>query len=513
MALVFALCLIGLTPIAVAAAGIATISPGYLFYPELAFGTTSAEQALTLQNTGTTSMNLTSQTVAGGDAADFAIVTDTCGTTLAVDATCVVQVEFLPSSYGGYGATVNFADSPGTQKIPVAGSVADSYSTTVTVQAPTAYWRMDPPASPVPSMVGDASGNGDIATVQTGGGTAPTFGESGPETCTPAETAVKLATGETAYFSTATSDSNPQDFTLEAWFHTSSTTGGALISFGNTASGTPTSFDRALYIGTDGLLYWAVSNGSTITDLVSSQAVDDDTWHMAVATISGAGMTLYLDGALVASTELAPDDDYAGYWRLGAMATTGFNNAGTGYFAGTLGEVDVIGGALSEATVAQQWAASSSCELALAGPAAISWSTSLTGVNQSLDDAAGTVVADTLYFGPGWNVTVSATSLISGRYSLPAVPSGYDVDGSTTSSSASKAPTKACTGTGSVTPTGNTVVYPVTLSTSPQLLYTAAIDSGEGTCTVGTNWWLAVPANSYAGTYVGTVTLTLASGP
>jgi hypothetical protein len=497
----------------VAAAGIATISPGYLFYPEQAFGTTSAAQTLTLQNTGTTSMNLTSQALAGNDATDFAIVADSCGTTLAVNAICAVQVEFIPSSYGGYGATVNFVDGPGTQKIPVAGSVADSYSTTVTAQAPTGYWRMDPPASPVPAMVGDASGNGDTATVQTGGGTAPTFGESGPETCTPAETAVKLATGGTAYFSTATSITNPQDFTLEAWFHTSSATGGALISFGNTATGTPTIFDRALYVGTDGLLYWAVSDGATIADLVSSQPVDDNTWHLAVATISGAGMSLYVDGALVASNVLTPDDDYAGYWRLGAMATSGFTNAGTGYFAGTMGEVAVIGGAVSEATVAQQWAASSNCELALSGPAAIGWSASLTGINQSLDDAAGTVVADTLYFGPGWNITVSASSLVSGTNSLPAVSSGYEVNGSATSSSATTVPSKACTGTGSVAPSGNSVKYPLTLSTSPQLLYTAAIDSGEGTCTLGTNWWLAVPANSYAGTYLGTVTLTLASGP
>jgi hypothetical protein len=123
------------------------------------------------------------------------------------------------------------------------------------------------------------------------------------------------------------------------------------------------------------------------------------------------------------------------------------------------------------------------------------------------------VVADYPYYGPGWNITMAATPLSSGSNSLPAVPSWYAVNGSVTTASATATLSRSCTGSGSVAPTGNSVKYPLVLTASPQILYTAAVDTGEGTCTLNTDWWLVVPANTYAGTYTGTVTLTLTSGP
>jgi hypothetical protein len=59
------------------------------------------------------------------------------------------------------------------------------------------------------------------------------------------------------------------------------------------------------------------------------------------------------------------------------------------------------------------------------------------------------------------------------------------------------------------------VTYPVLLptGTTPAALYTANANSGMGVIDLATEWWLAVPGNSNAGTYTSTFTLAAVSGP
>jgi hypothetical protein len=58
--------------------------------------------------------------------------------------------------------------------------------------------------------------------------------------------------------------------------------------------------------------------------------------------------------------------------------------------------------------------------------------------------------------------------------------------------------------------------YPLTIPTSSAAdLYNAVASSGIGEITLVTDWWVAVPANTYASSsgYAATVTLTVSTGP
>lgn len=63
-------------------------------------GATSAPQTVTVTNTGTDTLTLGARTISTGNASDFSIASDTCGTTLAPSASCEVGVEFSPTVAG-----------------------------------------------------------------------------------------------------------------------------------------------------------------------------------------------------------------------------------------------------------------------------------------------------------------------------------------------------------------------------------------------------------------------------
>jgi len=96
----------------------------------LAFGSqpvpiTSAAQIITLTNTGGTTLNITSLTVAGVNASDYT-QTGTCGSSIAAGANCTLAVMFTPSAIGARTAAVSIADnaagSPQTVSLSGSGS-------------------------------------------------------------------------------------------------------------------------------------------------------------------------------------------------------------------------------------------------------------------------------------------------------------------------------------------------------------------------------------------------------
>ncbi|MEO8134402.1 MAG: IPTL-CTERM sorting domain-containing protein, partial [Betaproteobacteria bacterium] len=96
--------------------GIPASSPAVsLTPPALAFGsqlvgTTSAAQALTLQNVGTATLNIASIVASG----DFAQAT-TCGATLAPTLSCTINVTFTPTALGSRTGAISVAsDAPGS---------------------------------------------------------------------------------------------------------------------------------------------------------------------------------------------------------------------------------------------------------------------------------------------------------------------------------------------------------------------------------------------------------------
>jgi hypothetical protein len=162
--------------------------------------------------------------------------------------------------------------------------------------------------------------------------------------------------GSTSYVSTATSFANPQTFSIEVWFKTT-VAGGRLIGFGSSQTGASGSYDRQLYVDTTGKLVFGVYNAATNT-ISSTKAVNDGTWHQAVGTFStSAGMSLFLDGALVASNSTyTVAQNYTGYWRVGYDSLSGWPNASTNtFFTGSMRFASVWSTTLTPAQVAYQY--------------------------------------------------------------------------------------------------------------------------------------------------------------
>ena len=85
--------------------------------PGLSFGsqpmsTTSAAQVETVTNTGTANLTISTVTIGGTNASDFAKSADTCtGATITPNGACAVSVTFTPSAVGSRSASLNFTDN------------------------------------------------------------------------------------------------------------------------------------------------------------------------------------------------------------------------------------------------------------------------------------------------------------------------------------------------------------------------------------------------------------------
>ena len=143
-------------------------------------------------------------------------------------------------------------------------------------------------------------------------------------------------------------------FSEVIWFRTTTTTGGRLIGWGNSYNGTSSAIDRHIFLNSPGNLVFGVYTGSTKT-VVSPKAYNDGNWHQAVATLSGAGMRLYADGALVASdpttTTAEGGTGGRGWWRVGYDNLNGWGNVATNNLTGNLAWASVFSTALSTTQV------------------------------------------------------------------------------------------------------------------------------------------------------------------
>lgn len=85
------------------------LSPTSLTFASLTDGTTSAAQAVTLTNSGTAALSITSVTASG----DFA-ETNTCGSSVAAGANCTISVTFTPTAAGTPTGTLTITDNAGS---------------------------------------------------------------------------------------------------------------------------------------------------------------------------------------------------------------------------------------------------------------------------------------------------------------------------------------------------------------------------------------------------------------
>ena len=150
------------------------------------------------------------------------------------------------------------------------------------------------------------------------------------------------------------SQSSPKTYSAELWFKTTSIQGGKLIGFGNATSGLSSSYDRHVYMQSNGRLSFGANSGGQ-QSLVTPIAYNDGQWHHVVATQGPSGMRLWVDSALVGSNAVNGAQSYLGYWRVGGDRTWG--STLSNYIAGTLDEVAVYPKVLTEQDVREHYTA------------------------------------------------------------------------------------------------------------------------------------------------------------
>jgi hypothetical protein len=143
----------------------------------------------------------------------------------------------------------------------------------------------------------------------------------------------------------------------------------------------------------------------------------------------------------------------------------------------------------------------------VSAPPAVSFSATLNGTDQAPTTTQALDVGDATGSGAGWNITATSTTFTAGAKTL-----------STSATSVATAPSVACDATVTCTQATNSITYPYTLpaaATAPTAtkLFNAALNTGMGNQTVTPTWKLAIPANTFAGTYNSTWTLSLVSAP
>ncbi|MCP2336853.1 LamG-like jellyroll fold domain-containing protein [Actinomadura rupiterrae] len=157
---------------------------------------------------------------------------------------------------------------------------------------------------------------------------------------------------------------SPDDLTLEAWIKTSADTGGKIVGFGSSATGSSSSYDRQLYMTNDGAVMFGVYDGDAKT-LRSKDGLNDGKWHHVAATLSStAGIRLYVDGEQQAEdANTTFGQNYDGYWRIGGDNLSGWPQAPrSSYFKGDIDEVAVYPSALTSATLHHHFGIGSGAE-------------------------------------------------------------------------------------------------------------------------------------------------------
>ena len=109
---------VALSGIAVAAAPVASVTPAALTYSEVV-GSTSADQIVTVANTGKAPLLLSAVTVGGAQAGEFAkATTSTCGASVAAGASCTLRMNFTPAAVGVRKGTLSIAhNAPGSPAV------------------------------------------------------------------------------------------------------------------------------------------------------------------------------------------------------------------------------------------------------------------------------------------------------------------------------------------------------------------------------------------------------------
>ncbi|KSU67675.1 PKD domain-containing protein [Arthrobacter sp. NIO-1057] len=299
-----------------------------------------------------------------------------------IDAATVLQL------FQSTGRTADIPDPP-----------TDAYGLAVHGDEPQLYWRLDETQGNVAKdntiARNDGTINGSVRYGEEsaiGHGTSMGFGQS--DATVVSNRAIQ----------------NPTVFSTEAWFRTTTETGGKIIGFGNAASGLSSSYDRHVYMRNDGTLVFGVYTG-TENLVTTGRSYNDGGWHHVVATLSGEGMKLYVDGALAGTNPQTSAEPFNGYWRIGGDRV--WSGASSAWFDGEIDEAAVYARALTQAEVNEHYGVVGEPNQ---DPLADFTSTSQ-GLAVAFDasgstDADGTIASYAWDFGDGQETTVQSQGVL-----------------------------------------------------------------------------------------------------
>lgn len=158
---------------------------------------------------------------------------------------------------------------------------------------------------------------------------------------------------------------DPQTYSLEAWFSTTSAPSGKIVGFGtDPAPENENHWDRHIYLDATGrIVYGNFPDAFALIATPAGRSYADGAWHAVVATLSSSGMQLYVDGALVGSDGATRGQWYDGYWKFGCGKTdfwtsqTGPAASDPAFFTGSIQYGAIYDRVLTAAEVEDHWLA------------------------------------------------------------------------------------------------------------------------------------------------------------
>ncbi len=239
-----------------------------------------------------------------------------------------------------------------TVSVSVPGSGSGSiqpYAREVAEDGPQHYWRFSEPSG---TNVSDYTAHED--------GTITGSINRGVDGAIAGDAAANFPGSSGNLMSNATSEDGPFWYSVEAWFRTTSNSGGAIVNFGNQRTTSSSVADRALYVDNAGRVNFGSRLAGTRRVLTSAGGLNNGQWHHAVGVQSDAGMRLYVDGVQVGSRgDIWNGASTIGWWRVGGDNLTGWtNDPSSDYLKGDIDEVAVYTHPLDGKSVRDHFAAS-----------------------------------------------------------------------------------------------------------------------------------------------------------
>jgi len=298
----------------------------------------------------------------------------------------------------------NVASSPWTSVTVAASGTDSAYVESVETSEPTHWWRFGEQGT-----LADSAGSRTL----TSAATLPSV--AGAIASDPQNLAVRLpGTTATRVYSTV-QEWPPDAFTLEGWFRTTGQ-GGKIVGWGNRNDRSSSKADRHLYLDAQGRVHFGVKPDATRQVVTSPGTYRDGTWHHVAASLSPAGMRLYVDGQQVAQrTDVTVGEHLSiGYWRIGNDTLSQWPSAPSNTsFNGDLDEIAIYKRALAPAEIAAHHATGTGAPAPNLPPTA-AFTSSVSGLTAAYastsSDADGSITAYAWDFGDGSTGTGASPS-------------------------------------------------------------------------------------------------------